>query len=83
LRRGGAEAGLESFRGIAGSGEAGKVSGSRDKRDHNNLLTIALDEGPMTRLAEAVKALHSRLDEENPRVKVPLKAFMQPCELVV
>ena len=71
------------IRGVAGSGEAGKVSGGRDRGDHNNLLTIVLDEGPMTRLAEAVKLLRGRLGEENPRFKVPLKAFMQTCEMVV
>lgn len=75
--------GFTMMKGIGGSGEAGKVSGSHGWKDRNNMFLVALDDDPMATLVEAVKALHARLVQENRRIKIPLKAFLQSCDLIV
>jgi len=69
--------------GVGGSGETGPVSVTHTRSDHNKLLLVALDDDRMAALVEAVKELHARLGEDYIGHPVALKAFLQPCELVV
>ena len=61
----------------------GEVSGTHGWRDRNTMFMIALEDDQIPPLVEAVKALHARLVQENNHIQVPLKAFLQPCEVIV
>ena len=41
------------------------------------------DDARMTTLVNALKGLHARLIEEQQGLEVPLKAFLQPCEVLL
>jgi hypothetical protein len=66
-----------------GSGETGAVSGKHGWRDRNMIFLVALDDAQMATLVNAVKELHVRLVQENHGLEVPLKAFLQPCEVIL
>jgi hypothetical protein len=68
---------------VGGSGQTGVVSGTGGWTDRNKLYLIALDEQHMTLLVNAVRELHVRLVQEHSGLEVPLKVFLQPCELIV
>ena len=44
---------------------------------------MTLDDARMTTLVNALKGLHARLIEEQQGLEVPLKAFLQPCEVLL
>ena len=69
--------------GAGGSGETGEVSGKRGWRDCNMLFLVALNDDQVAPLVTAMKELRVRLMEEHFGIEVPLKAFLQPCELVL
>jgi len=68
--------------GVLGSGVTGMVTGAA-WTDRNTLYLVALDEARMGTLANAVQELHARLVQENEGREVRLKAFIQPCDLIV
>lgn len=68
---------------VGGSGETGAVSGQHGWTDRNTLFLVALDDAQMAILVNAVKALHTRLVAEHGGHEVPLKAFLQPCQVVL
>ena len=47
------------------------------------LFLVALNDDQVAPLVTAMKELRVRLMEENFGLEVPLKAFLQPCELVL
>ena len=47
------------------------------------LFLVALNDDQVAPLVTAMKELHVRLMEEHFGIEVPLKAFLQPCELVL
>jgi nitrogen regulatory protein PII len=65
---------------VGGSGESGKVSGTHGWKDRNKVFLIALDDDQIPSLVGAVKAWRVRLIEEHGHGKIPLRAFLQPCE---
>ncbi len=69
--------------GAGGSGETGAVSGRHEWTDRNTLYLVTLDDARMTTLVNALKGLHARLIEEQQGLEVPLKAFLQPCEVIL
>jgi Nitrogen regulatory protein P-II len=69
--------------GASGSGETGVVSGKQGSIDRNMLFLVALDEAQMATLVSAIKELHTRLVEEHTGHEVPLKVFLQPCEVIL
>lgn len=69
--------------GAGGSGKTGAVSGTHGWTDRNTLFMIALVDAQMATLVAAVKELHARLVAEHHGIEVPLKAFLQPCELIL
>lgn len=75
--------GYTVIHGVGGSGETGAVSVTYTQHDRNKLLLVALDDGRMAALVQAVRQLQTRLVEEFSGHPVPFKAFLQPCELVV
>lgn len=68
---------------VGGSGETGIVSGKGAWTDRNKLYLIALDDEHMASLVNAVRELHVKLVQEHHGVEVPLKVFLQACELIV
>jgi hypothetical protein len=69
--------------GAGGSGETGTVSGRHEWTDRNTLYMVTLDDARMATLVNALKELHARLIEEQQGLEVPLKAFLQPCEVIL
>jgi hypothetical protein len=68
---------------VGGSGQTGTVSGRGDWRDRNKLYLIAVDDERVAPIAHAVKELHLRLVQEHHGHEVPLKVFVQPCEMIL
>ena len=68
---------------VGGSGETGIVSGKGLWTDRNKLYLIALDDEHAAPLVKGVKELHVKLVQDNHGHEVPLKVFLQPCELIV
>jgi hypothetical protein len=69
--------------GAGGSGETGAVSAKFSWTKRNMIFLVVLDDAQMTRLLTAVKALHARIVEEQYGLEVPLKLFLQPCEVML
>ena len=69
--------------GAGGSGETGAVSGRHEWTDRNTLYLVTLDDARMATLVNALKGLHARLIKEQQGLEVPLKAFLQPCEVIL
>ena len=69
--------------GAGGSGETGPVSVKFAWTDRNMIFLVALDDARMATLVTAMKELHARVIEEQYGLEVPLKAFLQPCEVVL
>ena len=49
----------------------------------NTMYLVALDDAPMASLVNAVQELHARLMQKHVGHQVPLKAFLQPCEVIM
>jgi len=75
--------GYTMISGASGSGETGAVSGRHGWTDRNTVFMLTLDEAQMATLVTAMKELRARLVEEQNGVEVPLKAFLQPCEVIL
>jgi len=69
--------------GAGGSGKTGAVSGKDSWTDRNTLFMVALVDVQMIALIAATKELHARLVEEQNGLDVPLKVFLQPCEVIL
>ena len=69
--------------GAGGSGETGAVSATHGWTDRNTMFLVALDDEHMIALVNGVKELYVRLMEEHHGREVPLKVFLQPCEVIV
>jgi hypothetical protein len=68
---------------VGGSGETGVVSGRGAWTDRNKMYLIALDDQRITPLVEGVKELQIKLVQDHNGRQVPLRVFLQPCELIV
>jgi hypothetical protein len=69
--------------GAGGSGKTGSVSGTHGWTDRNTLFMVVLADAEMATLVAAMKELRARLVEEQSGREIPLKAFLQPCELIL
>jgi hypothetical protein len=69
--------------GAGGSGKTGAVSAKFSWTKRNMIFLVALDDAQMARLLTAVKELHARIVEEEYGLEVPLKVFLQPCEVIL
>jgi nitrogen regulatory protein P-II len=75
--------GYTVIHGVGGSGETGAVSVTHTKASNNKLFLVALEDERMNLLMEALRQLQARLVQEKWGLPVPIKAFIQPCELVL
>jgi hypothetical protein len=69
--------------GAGGSGKTGTVSGTHGWTDRNTLFMVVLADAQMAALVAAMRELRARLVEEQSGREIPLKVFLQPCELIM
>ena len=68
--------------GLGGKGQTGSVS-EHNWMERNVSFTIALEDQSVMALADAIKQLYLRLLDANHGAEVPLKVFLQPCEVIL
>jgi nitrogen regulatory protein PII len=68
--------------GLGGKGQTGSVS-EHNWMERNVSFMTALEDEQVTALADAVKQLYMKLLEGNDGEEVPLKVFVQPCEMIL
>ena len=68
--------------GLGGKGVTGSVS-EHNWMERNVSFTIALEDERVAALADAVKQLYVKLLNANQGEEVPLKVFLQPCEVIL
>jgi nitrogen regulatory protein PII len=68
--------------GLGGKGQSGSVS-EHNWTERNVSFMTALEDARVADLADAVKQLYVRLLESNQGEEVPLKVFVQPCEVIL
>jgi nitrogen regulatory protein PII len=68
--------------GLGGKGQTGSVS-EHNWMERNVSFMSALEDEQVAELAEAVKQLYMKLLDANDGQEVPLKVFLQPCELIL
>ena len=68
--------------GLGGRGQTGAVS-EHSWTDRNVSFMVALEDQNVTSVTTAVKQMYVRLLENNSGEDVPLKVFLQPCEVIL
>jgi hypothetical protein len=68
--------------GLGGKGETGTVS-EHSWTDRNISFMTAVDDQQAAAVTNAIKQLYQRLSQANHGGKVPLKVFLQPCEVIL
>jgi nitrogen regulatory protein PII len=68
--------------GLGGKGQSGSVS-EHGWTDRNVSFMTALEDIQVMALAGAVKQLYVKLLDANHGEEVPLKVFVQPCEVIL
>ena len=68
--------------GLGGRGQTGAVS-EHSWTDRNVSFMVALEDQNVTSVTTAVKQMYVRLLESNSGEDVPLKVFLQPCEVIL
>lgn len=84
------EMGLKGYTvisGVGGSGVTGTVSVSDTSTGHdtNTLFLLALDYESifLSDILAALKAIRAKHVQGNPDREIPLKVFLQPCEIIM
>lgn len=77
--------GYTMIKGVGGSGQTGTVSGTGGAIDRNTLFMVALEDGHihMTQVVNAVKEIHAKHVRGCRGLEIPLKVFLQPCEVIL
>ena len=75
--------GYTVIHGVGGSGVTGAVSVTHTKATNNKLFFVALEDDRMDLLMEAIRQMQARLVQETWGLPVPIKAFIQSCDLVL
>ncbi|HKY70684.1 MAG TPA: hypothetical protein VJL88_02090 [Nitrospira sp.] len=68
--------------GLGGKGVTGAVS-EHNWMERNVSFMTALEDEEVASLADAVKQLYVKLLEANQGEEVPLKVFVQPCQVIL
>ncbi len=68
--------------GLGGKGQTGSVS-EHSWAERNVSFMVALEDEHVAALTEALKQLYVKLLEANHGEEVPLKVFLQPCEVIL
>jgi PII-like signaling protein len=77
--------GYTMIKGVGGSGQTGTVSGTGGSIDRNTLFMVALEDDHihMTQVLNAVKEIHAKYVRGYRGLEIPLKVFLQPCEVIL
>jgi PII-like signaling protein len=77
--------GYSLISGVGGSGHTGTVSGTGGSIDRNTLFMVALEDEHihMTQVLNAVKEIHTKHVHGYRGLEIPLKVFLQPCEVIL
>lgn len=68
--------------GLGGRGQTGSVS-EHNWTERNVSFMIALEDHQVPSLTDAVKQLYVKLLDKQSGEEVPLKVFLQPCEVIL
>ncbi|WP_455242139.1 P-II family nitrogen regulator [Petrachloros mirabilis] len=68
--------------GLGGRGKNGAVS-EHNWTDRNVSFVVAVEDHHVPSVTDAVKQLYARLLEKQSGEEVPIKVFLQPCEVVL
>lgn len=68
--------------GLGGRGKTGAVS-QHNWTERNVSFVVAVEDIHVPSLTDAVKQLYGRLREKQSGEEVPIKVFLQPCEVVL
>ena len=68
--------------GLGGKGQTGSVS-EHAWTDRNVSFMLAIEDQQVTALASSIKHLYMKLLEVNDGKEIPLKVFLQPCEVIL
>ncbi|WP_455377147.1 P-II family nitrogen regulator [Petrachloros mirabilis] len=68
--------------GLGGRGKTGAVS-AHNWTDRNVSFVVAVEDHHVPSLTDAVKQLYAKLREKQSGEEVPIKVFVQPCEVVL
>ena len=71
--------------GVGGSGRTGTVSGTGNSIDRNTLIIVVLEYEPthLTQVLNAVREIHARHVHGYRGLEIPLKVFLQSCEVIL
>lgn len=71
--------------GVGGSGQTGTVSGTGGWTDRNKLFMVVLEDEHihMTQVLNAVRGIHARHVHSYRGLNIPLRVFLQPCEVIL
>ncbi|HLZ33228.1 MAG TPA: hypothetical protein VKP13_04370 [Nitrospira sp.] len=77
--------GYTMIAGVGGRGHTGTVSGTGGSTDRNTLFLVALEDHHihMTQVLNGVREIHARHVHGYRGLEIPLKAFLQPCDVVL
>jgi nitrogen regulatory protein PII len=77
--------GYTMIKGVGGGGQTGTVSGTGGSIDRNTLFMVALEDEHihMTQVLNAVKEIHAKYVHGYRGLEIPLKVFLQPCEVIL
>jgi nitrogen regulatory protein PII len=68
--------------GLGGKGQTGSVS-EHNWMERNMSFAIALEDERVPSLTHAIKQLYLKLLDANDGQEVPLKVFLQPCDVIL
>ena len=69
--------------GLGGKGQTGAVSEYSWMTDRNVSFMVALEDQQVMPITDAMKELYAKLLEQHHGEDVPLKVFLQPCEVIL
>ncbi|MBI3355160.1 MAG: hypothetical protein HY038_00005 [Nitrospirae bacterium] len=71
--------------GVGGRGQTGTVSGTGGSTNRNTMFMVALEDDHihMTQVLKAVREIHTRHVHGYHGLEIPLKVFLQPCEVIL
>lgn len=69
--------------GLGGKGQTGAASEYSWMTDRNVSFMVAIEDQQVAPLVEALKQLYVKLVEEHHGEDVPLKVFLQPCDVIL
>lgn len=77
--------GYTMIKGVGGSGQTGTVSGTGGSIDRNTLFIVALEDDHihMTQVLNGVKEIHGRHIHGYSGLEIPLKVFLQSCDVIL